>query len=128
MSQQRFRNCGLPSPLVLSGDLIFISLLRQEKLEGDWETILDEQKIMSLREWEGTQVSAANTISSRKQRAKAFNLENQENRSEHIVQLPWDPAGSAAPGIRRPKISSQRLGGRYLVCSRLLDGLVPGLG
>lgn len=49
---------------------------KARKLEGDWESILDEQKIMSLQEWEGTQVSAASTISSRKQKAKAFNLEN----------------------------------------------------
>lgn len=39
---------------------------KARRLEGDWETILDEQKIMGLQEWEGTQVSAANTISGRK--------------------------------------------------------------
>lgn len=68
MSQQRFRDGGLPSLLVFSGEVPFLYFpFKARKLEGDRETILDEQKIMSLGEWEGVQVSAANTISSRKQ-------------------------------------------------------------
>lgn len=70
MSQQSFRNCVLPvHAAVIWGPYLYFPF-KARKLVGDWETILDEQKIMSLQEWEGIQVPAANTISSRKQQAK----------------------------------------------------------